>query len=66
MIEKKVRDFKLSTHHAQENQNNYMSLKEELGGFITFWFLMLSGIMIVLGLIGYTYTSFTINTYKIK
>lgn len=43
-----------------------MSLKEELGGFINFWFMLSCGIMLVIGLVGFFYTKFSYGTYKIK
>lgn len=65
-IERKVRDYQLSARFAEENAKGYKSLKEELGSFLKFWFIILSLSLFFIGLISYLYVQNIISSYKLK
>lgn len=58
--------MKTSYSHAQFHLGKYNSIKEEIGGFVSYWFVVLIVVMLSVGFIEIYFIRNTIKKMKLK
>lgn len=66
MIISKSKDYKTFAYYSEQNLKKYYGVRDQIGGYITFWFFVICIIMVLIGGVEYLLSSWMVKSKKIQ